>query len=109
MRTFHLPSVLFCLATALLAAGCQQKMADQPSYQPLEPSDFFVDGRSARPLVPGTVARGQLRTDRALFTGRKSGRTGASREREPAPQPGSDRAKAFDENLDFVEDFPIAI
>jgi mono/diheme cytochrome c family protein len=57
----------------LLLTGCQQKMARQPSYRPLEPSIFFADGRSARPLVPGTVARGQLRTDRALFTGRRAG------------------------------------
>jgi mono/diheme cytochrome c family protein len=94
---------------ALVAASCQQKMADQPSYQPLEPSAFFVDGRSARPLVRGTVARGQLRTNLALYTGRKSRRSDASQEREPAPQPGTSRAKAFDENLDFVEEFPIAI
>jgi mono/diheme cytochrome c family protein len=44
-------------------------MAAQPSYQPLAPSTFFADGRSARPLVPGTVARGYLRTDTHLFTG----------------------------------------
>ena len=59
------------IVVALLAiAGCQQKMADQPSYKPLEPCDFFEDGRSERPTVPGTVARGALRTDVALFTGR---------------------------------------
>jgi mono/diheme cytochrome c family protein len=57
------------LALALVA-GCQQKMADQPSYKPLEPSTFFPDGMSARPPVPGTVARGHLRTDLALFTGK---------------------------------------
>jgi mono/diheme cytochrome c family protein len=45
-------------------------MADQPSYRPLEPSDFFPDGRSARPLIPGTVARGQLREDDALYLGK---------------------------------------
>jgi mono/diheme cytochrome c family protein len=32
-------------------------MAEQPHYRPLQPSAFFLDGRSARPLVPGTVAR----------------------------------------------------
>ena len=54
----------------LLVAGCQQKMAAQPSYKPLEPSTFFPDGQSARPPVAGTVARGHLRTDLALFTGK---------------------------------------
>ncbi len=53
-----------------LASGCQQKMAAQPSYKPLEPSSFFPDGMSAQPEVPGTVARGHLRTDLALFTGK---------------------------------------
>jgi mono/diheme cytochrome c family protein len=57
------------IALALLAAGCQQKMARQPSYKPLDPSAFFEDGLAAQPLVPGTVARGHLRTDAALFTG----------------------------------------
>jgi mono/diheme cytochrome c family protein len=45
-------------------------MAEQPSYGPLRPSEFFPDGRSARPPVPGTVARGRLRDDDAFFTGR---------------------------------------
>ena len=42
----------------LLLSGCQQEMARQPSYRPLQPSSFFEDGRSARPLVEGTVPRG---------------------------------------------------
>lgn len=33
-------------------------MKDQPRYDPLEPSTFFPDGRSARSLVDGTVAQG---------------------------------------------------
>jgi mono/diheme cytochrome c family protein len=41
-------------------------MANQPKYKPLQESDFFHDGRSARPLQPGTVARGQLRDDDLL-------------------------------------------
>jgi mono/diheme cytochrome c family protein len=55
----------------LLLVGCQQQMAVQPSYQPFDPSSFFADGRSARPLVPNTIARGHLRTDRHLFTGKR--------------------------------------
>jgi mono/diheme cytochrome c family protein len=45
-------------------------MADQPSYRPLQASEFFADGRSARPLVPGTVARGALQADAHLYSGR---------------------------------------
>ena len=42
----------------LLLPACQQEMAGQPSYKPLRPSDFFPDGRSARPIPAGTIARG---------------------------------------------------
>jgi mono/diheme cytochrome c family protein len=52
-----------------LIAGCQQQMADQPTYKPMEPSDLFDKGRSVRPLVPGTVARGHLRTDQTRYAG----------------------------------------
>jgi len=58
------------LALVLVAAGCQQKMAVQPSLRPLRPSEFFEDDRSARPLVAGTVARGQLHDDMLLYTGK---------------------------------------
>jgi hypothetical protein len=45
-------------------------MAVQPAPRPLQPSDFFPDGRSARTPVAGTVARGQLRDNPALYEGR---------------------------------------
>jgi mono/diheme cytochrome c family protein len=44
-------------------------MHDQPRLKPLRRSDFFADLRSARPLVPGTVARGQLREDAYFYSG----------------------------------------
>jgi mono/diheme cytochrome c family protein len=49
-------------------------MADQPRYEPLQKSATFADGRSARPLVSGTVARGQLRADEHFYTGKISGK-----------------------------------
>jgi len=63
----------------VLLPACQQQMAKQPSHRPLEPSEFFADGRSARPLVEGTVARGHLRTDTQLFTGRRGPAAEATR------------------------------
>jgi mono/diheme cytochrome c family protein len=51
---------LVVLALAALVAGCRQDMHDQPKYRPLRPSTFFRDARGSRPLVPGTVARGQI-------------------------------------------------
>ena len=59
-------------ATALLAA-CRQDMHDAPRYEPLEESAFFADGRSSRVLLANTVARGQLREDEHLYTGKVGG------------------------------------
>ena len=52
-------------ASLFLLAGCslKQDMAEQPKDRPLWPSDFFTDGRSARPLVENTVARGAVVED----------------------------------------------
>ena len=49
----------------------KQDMADQPKNLPLSPSDFFADGRSERPLLDNTVARGSLADD-ALFVSKDS-------------------------------------
>lgn len=54
-------------------AGCRQDMQDQPRYKPLAGTNFFGDGRSARPLLEDTVARGHLRLDQALYTGKVNG------------------------------------
>ena len=57
----------------LLLFGCRQDMHVQPKYVPLDASDFFDDGRSARPEVPGTVAHGHLRANELLYTGKLNG------------------------------------
>ena len=62
----------FFFCVALMA--CQQRMADQPRYKPLAKSEFFGDDRSARPLVEGTVARGELKTDEHFYTGKVNGK-----------------------------------
>jgi len=66
-------AALSALLAAAAAAGCRQDMHDQPRYEPFEASDFFDDGRSARPLVVGTVARGFLNEDQHLHRGRIGG------------------------------------
>jgi cytochrome c len=45
-------------------------MHDQPKFKGFRPTSLFADGRSVRPLVPGTVARGHLRDDALLYTGK---------------------------------------
>jgi mono/diheme cytochrome c family protein len=49
-------------------------MQVQPRYNPYDASNFFADSRSARPAVPGTIARGQLHLDELLFTGKIDGK-----------------------------------
>jgi len=57
----------------MLLAGCRLDMHLQPKYLPYQATSFFPDGRSERQPVPGTVARGQLRTDELFYTGRENG------------------------------------
>lgn len=63
----------FIVLCGALMTGCRLDMHIQPKYRGFEPSTFFNDGRSARPPVPGTVARGELRTDELLYTGKING------------------------------------
>lgn len=65
--------MLASIVALSFAAGCRQDMHDGPRYKALRASDFFTDGRSARNLVAGTVARGWLREDEALYTGKVNG------------------------------------
>ena len=62
-------SFSFCILTSafciLFLTGCwKDDMADDARIKPLESSNFFANGQSARPLVAGTVPRsGRLVTD----------------------------------------------
>lgn len=84
MQTSRCGSVLGCvLFSAAALAGCRQDMHDAPRYEVYEASATFPDGRASRNLPMGTVPRGWLREDEALYTGRVNG--------------------------EFVEAFPLAI
>lgn len=69
MRT----ALLSTLPLLLSVAACAPNMSEQPRYNPLAPSDFFPDGRSARPPVPGTVAHEATTTDQVVLTGKLNG------------------------------------
>jgi mono/diheme cytochrome c family protein len=71
-------------------------MAEQPRYDPLEPSRFFADGQSARHPVAGTVARGRLRDDPHFFAGRKT-----------AAEPGE--PPALERPGDYFDTFPLPV
>ena len=65
---------LLFAATALLV-GCRQDMHDAPRYEAFEASSTFADNRASRTAPTGTVARGWLREDEALYTGKLAGQT----------------------------------
>lgn len=70
------------LLLLLASAGCRgmetgnepihpnPNMDWQPRYNAQEQSDFFDDGMTMRPPVPGTVAKGFLRENTRLYTGK---------------------------------------
>jgi mono/diheme cytochrome c family protein len=64
------------LATSLLLAGCRQDMHNQPKFFPQRGTTFFKDGRSVRPQVENTVARGQLDQTSYFATGILNGQEG---------------------------------
>src|ERR1700691_863512 len=104
---------LGCVCALVVLAGCQQQMADQPSYKPLDASSFFTNGQSSRQLVAGTVARGHLEIDTHFYTGRKPG---ANRQAETArtehPPPLGTNVGAKSRDLDerqFVDTFPFPV
>lgn len=66
---------LVCLSLLALA-GCRQDMHNQPKFYPQRGTDFYADGRSVRPQVQNSVARGQLDATSYLMTGFDGGKEG---------------------------------
>jgi hypothetical protein len=71
--TWILP-VLFIGMGGCTSEGLEHGMENQPKANPMTESDFFSDGRVARPLVAGTVARGHLKADALFYTGKMNGK-----------------------------------
>jgi mono/diheme cytochrome c family protein len=82
--------------TGILLTGCEKEdMAEEPRKGPHQPSAFFADGDSARPLVEGTVNRDGTQSDAYEYQ--------RSRFSTTAPE-----AAAFTTLVaaDFPDDFP---
>jgi mono/diheme cytochrome c family protein len=69
-------AVFGAMAATLVLAGCRQDMHDQPKFFPQRGTNFYPDGRSVRPQVENTVARGQLHEDGYFYTGLINGKEG---------------------------------
>ena len=78
------------LGLSLSVAGCwKENMGSQPKAKPMQESVFFADGATARPLVEGTVARGDLELDSHLYRGFVNGKPATEfPEHYPTPQDG---------------------
>ena len=101
-------ATILCASGLLMISACQQKMAKQPYFRPLEESDFFEDGRASRPLERGVVARGSLPEDHPLMTGlTPQGRKVAIKPLEGATSPALAGSPSNIDN--FVTEFPFAM
>ena len=80
-----LASVLAWGLAPIVLVGCRSEMYEQPRYEPLEPTTFFENGSSSRPLVAGTVPREDVRgappaevSEDLFYTGWSQGRLAES-------------------------------
>lgn len=81
-RNKHIIGSSVLVAMAILFAGCQgtisekspihinPNMDQQGKFEAQEANPFFADGRAMRPPVKGTIARGFLKEDTALWSGK---------------------------------------
>ncbi len=112
------PRSAFCLFLAAFClpalAGCRRDMQDQPKIKPFRSSSFFKDGLGSRPPVEGTVARGWLREDKELYTGKRRSATPLSASTPSGPVVMTPPANASASQVasaypDDVDKFPFAI
>ena len=96
------------LALTVFGAGCRYDMQDQPRYKVYKPSDFFPDRRASRDLPEGTVPRGDLRADKALYTGKKenAGQTAQQPVQTVTDASGNTLISSFP---DAIEEFPVPV
>lgn len=72
----HLYEAAIVAAIFLGITGCRQDMQNQPEMIPLRHTTFFMDCRSRRQRVAGTIARSQPFPDGYLATGLLNGSEG---------------------------------
>ena len=72
----HPAGALAACLCVLGLAGCRQDMHNQPKFYPQRSTTLYADGRSVRPQVTGTVARGQEDAGSYFRTGMVNGQEG---------------------------------
>jgi mono/diheme cytochrome c family protein len=98
---------LVIITIVLVGVGCRYDMQDQPRYKPYKQEDgtFFSDKRASRNLPDGTVARGMLRENKALYTGKKEVTSTAPVQTVTDPS-GNTLVASFP---DAIEEFPVPV
>jgi hypothetical protein len=105
LRSKALLLTVFCLLS--VAAGCRYDMQDQPRYKAFKKNDFFGDNRAMRDLPEGTVARGNLREDKAFYQGKKEGASTAPTTAAPVTDAsGNTVVTSFP---DAIDEFPVPV
>jgi len=98
---------ILLVGVCLVGGACRRDMQDQPKMKAYRGTSFFGDGLSARPPVEGTVARGYLRADTELFTGKKN--KTLSSVSTPAAPDSNQAATGQNAYPDDVDVFPIPV
>src|SRR6185369_16212415 len=81
----QLGMVVLLFGVCLVGGACRQDMQDQPKMKPYRSSPFFGDGLAMRQPIEGTIPRGYLRSDKALFTGKKDTNANANTAQATSP------------------------
>lgn len=93
---------------ALVLTGCHNDMYNQPKDLPFTASRFYHDSMGSRMPVAGTVARGHLDEDEAMYTGKIASNVSAT-----VSSPGDSSAPAPAANefagRGYVTEFPMTV
>ena len=101
--------VLVLLGVCLFGGACRQDMQDQPKMKPYRSTSFFGDGLSMRQPVAGTIPRGYLRSDKALFTGKRDTSANANTAQTGQQSTGANTNAKANAYPDDVDTFPFPI
>ena len=111
-KSFRAPSRIllfaFCLLTFAFLTGCGVRfdMQDQPRYKAYKKNEFFSDKRASRNLPEGTVARGFLKDDKALHTGKIDNPNMNAQVQTTTDASGNTLVSSFPNDID---EFPVPV
>ena len=98
-------AVLLLPFALFTGCGVRFDMQDQPRYKAYKKSEFFSDKRATRDMPAGTVARGELRDNKAFYTG-KIDTPGNAQVTTTTTATGNTLVTSFPDSID---EFPIPV